>query len=232
MDAERVRRAWSHLVGVPESALEEHGIVVVERNDSDAVVVVTMEPACVVAAPPLAAQVLRRLTRADLADAVSIASKLSDDLRCSPIGTADLWYTETPPTTGIARTEAADVGTVAHVRSGCDNQEWDESGLAEMPYRWVAMTAGGSAAAVAGYQLWGSDIAHLGVLTHREFRSQGYAREAATRAVTEALRARLLAQWRSRTGNEPSSRLARRLGFTWMGRQSAVVVDSPNAPTP
>lgn len=42
MDAERVRRAWSQLLGVSMSAFDEDGIVVVEHADRDTVVVVTM----------------------------------------------------------------------------------------------------------------------------------------------------------------------------------------------
>lgn len=177
------------------------------------------------ATPSEAAGDLRRLTRADLADAAAIASRLDEGLGCSPIGTADLWYTEAPPVIGTARTEIAEEDAVAEIRAGCEPAEWDESGLGRMPHRWAATTPGGLAVALAGYELWRPDIAHVGVLAHRAFRSRGHAREAATRAVTEAVSAQLMVQWRCRVGNDASSRLARRLGFTWMGRQSAVALD-------
>jgi RimJ/RimL family protein N-acetyltransferase len=95
-----------------------------------------------------------------------------------------------------------------------------------MPQRWAAATPAGRTAPLAGYERWGFDIAHLGVLARRELRGQGYAREAAARPVSEAVHARLLAQWRSRVGNSPSAGLARHLGFTWMGRQSAVALEA------
>ncbi|WDZ83098.1 GNAT family N-acetyltransferase [Micromonospora cathayae] len=71
--------------------------------------------------------------------------------------------------------------------------------------------------AAAGYRRWPYSVAHLCVLTSTHLRGRGLAGAVASAAVAEALRNRLLPQWRARP--EPSRRVARRLGFRELGAQ-------------
>src|SRR5690606_20254080 len=99
------------------------------------------------------------------------------------------------------------------------------SGLAAASRRWAALTPQGQVASVAGYQTWGTDLAHLGVATDPAWRGHGFGHAAASATITAALAEGLLAQWRCRVGNGPSGRLAERLGLRRLGQQAAVVVE-------
>lgn len=113
---------------------------------------------------------------------------------------------------------------VDQLRSSIHAEEWDESGLSSMPQRWGAVTPAGPIGAIAGYEQWGAHIAHIGVAADAAERGRGYAAAASVAAMTEALNADLVVQWRSRVGNTASDRLAARLGFTPLGFQSAVAL--------
>ncbi len=98
-----------------------------------------------------------------------------------------------------------------------------EPGMDDMPWRWAGHTDSGATAAVAGYEQWG-ELAQLGVLAVPAHRGRGFAYAAAARTVTEAIATGRLAQWRCRVGNDPSARLAKRLGFVRAGVQTAITV--------
>lgn len=76
--------------------------------------------------------------------------------------------------------------------------------------------------AIAGYQQWSSALAQLGVVAAQQHRGGGFAYAAAAAATGAALAEGLIPQWRSRQGNNSSTRLAQRLGFAHLGIQSAV----------
>lgn len=223
MDA--ARTAWASRLGVPPSSFTRPGVLVVERDAVAAAVTVAFDLACVVIAPPALADALSRLSLDVLTDASALAAALGDSTRCDPIGTAELWFTETPPPLACAATDPATEADLDALRASCGADEWDEAGLDELPHRWAARDHAGATAAVAGYDDWGA-LAHLGVLTTPAQRGRGFAAAAASRAVTEALAAGRLAQWRCRVGNAASARLASRLGFTRCGVQTAVALES------
>ncbi|TDC81792.1 GNAT family N-acetyltransferase [Micromonospora sp. KC606] len=83
---------------------------------------------------------------------------------------------------------------------------------------------GAEVLAAAGYRHWPGSVAHLCVLTGSQFRNRGLARTVASSAVAEALRNRLLPQWRARP--EPSRRLAGRLGFRELGSQLSIMIEA------
>ncbi|WP_086990709.1 GNAT family N-acetyltransferase [Agrococcus casei] len=64
----------------------------------------------------------------------------------------------------------------------------------------------------------------MAVLASPAHRGAGFAYATAAVATQEALGIGLVAQWRSRQGNEASRRLAQRLGFTQLGVQVAVTL--------
>jgi RimJ/RimL family protein N-acetyltransferase len=71
--------------------------------------------------------------------------------------------------------------------------------------------------AVAGYRNWLGQAAHINVLTSPALRGRGLAGAVAGAAVADALRHRLLPQWRARI--DASRRVARTLGFVELGAQ-------------
>jgi hypothetical protein len=92
-----------------------------------------------------------------------------------------------------------------------------ESGLAEITSPAFVVRAAGEVAAAAGYVDWPGGVAHLSVLTAARARGRGLGAVASSAAVTHALAAGKLPQWRARV--EASQRIARGLGFHELGAQ-------------
>jgi GNAT superfamily N-acetyltransferase len=67
--------------------------------------------------------------------------------------------------------------------------------------------------AAASYERWGERILHVGILTHPEHRGQGLGLGVAAATVTHALEAGGIAQYQTLEANEPSMRIADKLGF-------------------
>ncbi|WP_206448045.1 GNAT family N-acetyltransferase [Agrococcus sp. KRD186] len=221
-DGARLRAAWADALGTAPSALEGTGITRVERADLDAVIVLELGAATVVAAPPSAKAPLAALPAWALRDADAIAAALPGS---RAIGTAHLLFAGARPAHPQHRVVEAVSLDIASVGAAVPEDEWDEAGVQAMERRWaVRDERDDTAAAVAGYQHWHGTIAHLGVATAPAQRGRGYGRSAATRAVCAAIDAGLVAQWRCRVGNEASLRLAERLGFTRLGTQTAVAL--------
>ncbi|SDS12745.1 GNAT family N-acetyltransferase [Agrococcus carbonis] len=216
----RLRAAWAEALGTTTAALEGSGLTRVERDDLDAVVVVRLGAATVVAAPPSAKAALGAVSAEALLDADRIAAALPG---ARPIGSAHLLFTGARPPLPDREAVPATSFDVAAVGASMAEDEWDEAGVQTMERRW-AVRDGDAAAAVAGYQPWHGAVAHLGVATAPGRRRGGFGTAAAARAVREAVDAGLVAQWRCRVGNEASLRLADRLGFTRLGMQASVAL--------
>ena len=61
------------------------------------------------------------------------------------------------------------------LRAACPVQEWEAGGSEFRPSTMVGAFKGQELAALAGYQLWGDQVAHIAIVTHPAFRGQGYA---------------------------------------------------------
>jgi GNAT superfamily N-acetyltransferase len=112
--------------------------------------------------------------------------------------------------------------------AGCPSDEAGESALADATST-VALVLDGDDTVIAasGWHAWPRRTAHVGVLTAPHARSRGAGRAAASAAVTEALAAGLLPQWRARI--PASRRVATALGFTEVGAQLSLQV-TPRTP--
>lgn len=218
----KLRAAWAEALGVAPAALEGSSVTRVERVDLDAVVVVALGAATVVAAPPSTKAALDALPVAMLRDAEAIATALPGS---RAIGTAHLLFTGSRPCHPAHPVAEASSLDVASVGASLPEDAWAEAGVQEMEHRW-AVRDGDEAVAVAGYQRWHGSVAHLGVAARPSRRRHGFALAAATGAVCAAIDAGLVAQWRTRIGNEASLRLAERLGFTRLGSQAAVALSA------
>lgn len=90
---------------------------------------------------------------------------------------------------------------------------------------FTALTIDGAPAAVAAWRVWPHQVAHLGVLCARSHRRTGVGFAAAYAAISAAVAAGLLPQWRVREGNLPSIALAERLGLRHVGDQFSIRLD-------
>ncbi|HEY1135632.1 MAG TPA: GNAT family protein [Nocardioides sp.] len=224
----RALGAWAEALGVDVAALERPGVHVVERTGAttdtgaDAVVVLVVGDSCIVACPPDLVGAVRALPLADLLAAERLAELLP--VPAHPLGTATLAFIDAPPPAPPHAARRATPDDVEEVRTRVGPDEWDESGLADLTERWAVPGPDGCAVALAGFSPWREHVAQLGVVAVPEVRGRGYARSAATAAVTHALAEGLVVQWRSSIGNTTSARLGAALGCVPIGRQSAVLL--------
>ncbi|MBO1770260.1 GNAT family N-acetyltransferase [Agrococcus sp. TF02-05] len=212
--------AWAEALGTAPGAFDVEPRTLVRRDDLDAVIVVELGDAMVVAAPSAALAALAALDRAALLDATALAAALPGS---RPLGSAHLLIAEARPPDPAHPVDAADDRDVRLVRESVAEDEWDESGVEPMELRW-SVRLDGRPVAIAGFEPWRSRLAHIGVVAASAERGRGFAASAATGAVLAALDAGLVPQWRCRVGHTASLRLAERLGFARAGTQAAVAL--------
>lgn len=219
-----VHRVWAQRLGVPIEAFDNDEPEFVDRSDLRAAVVVRLGGTSVVAAPEPALSALRRLTPVQLLEVDSLLGAL-EPAGPSLLGAASLSFADrrtlSPVTGGVARPAAP--SDVAVVMARCSEQERDESGLAEMSARWVALGDDGPDAA-SGYEVWGEELAQVGVLVAPGGRGEGRGALVTSAALSHAMGQGLVPQWRCRVDNVASERLGERLGFVRIGEQIAIVL--------
>ena len=126
--------------------------------------------------------------------------------RPAPFRTVEVIPADHPDVTALlARVSAEDAG---------------EAGLDDITSPAFVVRAGGHVVAAAGYREWPGETAHLSVLTELVHRGRGLAGAVSSAAVTEALAAGLMPQWRARPA--ASRRVARALGFRELGGQLSI----------
>jgi len=224
----RVVSAWAIHTGVEPATFRSSGIHAVQREDLAALVVVKIRAATVVVAPYTGLSAIAGLQSHELLSAPTLLERLA---RCDPefIGSASIGFRESA--FGGAQQHAivpADEAAVDEMRAAVPESEWHEGGLDDMPDRWAVRSPDGGIAALAGFERWGDGLAQIGVVASTALRGRGFARAVASAAVTEAHNAGLVAQWRSRAGNESSQRLGASLGFVVLGQQAAVALRTPH----
>lgn len=107
----------------------------------------------------------------------------------------------------------ADRPAVDELRRAVSEEEWAHGGSEMGQAPVIGAFADGALAAVAGYEVWGERIAHIGIVSHPAHRGRGLGAAAVAGAARTALAAGLAAQYRTLASNTPSLGIARRLGF-------------------
>lgn len=220
---DRVRQGWSEEFDVAPEAFGSAGSRTFARDDATALVVVNLADAQVAVGTPAAIALLEEVAP-DERDDIAVVLDALADLQPEPIGSATLSYVERVQAPTGVEVAVGPVQNVDLLREHCTQEEWEESGLIDMPNRVAARRPTGEVAAVAGYERWGQHLAQLGVLTDPQWRGKGYAAAAAARAAQVAQNEALVPQWRCRRDNATSLDLARRLGFEQLGSQLAVLL--------
>jgi hypothetical protein len=120
-----------------------------------------------------------------------------------------------------------DKKAIDRLRAACTVEEWEAGGSEFKPGAMVGAFRGEELTALAGYQLWGDQIAQIAIVTHPGFRGQGHATTAVS-ALTEIVFERtLVPQFRTLESNIPSMAVARQLGFIQYATSLAVRFASP-----
>ena len=129
------------------------------------------------------------------------------------VGYSDLKHFRPAFSSSTRQLTTQDEKAVDILRAACTVEEWEAGGSEFRPSGMVGAFRGQELAALAGYQLWGDQIAHIAIVTHPAFRRQGHATRAVS-ALTEMVFGRtLVPQYRTLEANIPSLAVARRLGF-------------------
>jgi RimJ/RimL family protein N-acetyltransferase len=224
---ERSRAMWESLAGVPVTFGPAVRVAVSPLSRVSPpgwVGIVVISGAAIVIAPaPPAAQAVQEalggLPAASLTDAAVLTARLPVAERLGPASLAYLDAAEFRPQHGRAvaeRSRPADEELRAFL-AAADDGDAEESGLAEITSPAFAVHEDGRIVAAAGYRDWPGQVAHLSVLTAAPARGRGLARIAASAAVTHAIHAGRLPQWRARPA--ASRRVALALGFRELGAQ-------------
>ncbi|MGW4553772.1 GNAT family N-acetyltransferase [Streptomyces sp. NPDC004365] len=229
----RARALWEGLAAAPVSFLAGGGVSVVASPKSSLcppgwVGVVSLGDAAVVTAPtePSAALVRDGLEALPMA-AVTDADAVREVLPVAEVlGPATLSYVSpdaflpAPPGPPAARQLPSDHPALRNLEEAVGEDDAGEAALGEITSPAFVMRVGGRVVAAAGYRSWPGRVAHLSVLTDPAWRGRGFARVAASAAVTHAFAAGLLPQWRARP--LASRRVAAALGFRELGAQLSI----------
>jgi GNAT superfamily N-acetyltransferase len=116
--------------------------------------------------------------------------------------------------------------------SKVSDDEASESGIFGITSPLFSVREGGRVLGVAGYRSWPLHVAHMTALTAPDARGTGLATALASTAVQHALDAGLLPQWRAGDNNPGSRAVARKLGFSAIGRQLSARPSVADWPAP
>ena len=114
-----------------------------------------------------------------------------------------------------------DTAAIDALRQACSSEEWDHGGGSDDDVRF-GIYIDGKIVAMAGYEIWGLNIAHVSVITHPTHRGHSYGRSVVARTAQRALADGLLPQYRTLESNRASMRIAISLGFQSYARSLAV----------
>ena len=134
------------------------------------------------------------------------------------IGPAFVGYTNRAnfrptPAAGAHVLGQQDITALEDLRGACSELEWEHGGsqLGDQPV--VGEYSGDQLVAVAGYQLWSGEIAHIYVITHPQHRGKGYGKSVVSRITDEVLNQGLVPQYQTLEDNVSSMAIARSLEF-------------------
>ncbi|MFE4924368.1 GNAT family N-acetyltransferase [Streptomyces sp. NPDC056661] len=227
----RARELWTELAVMPVEFLSGGANAVVSPGSGLCpplwTGVVVLGGAGIVTAPSVhAAQLManasRKLSHEELVDEGCLREVLPV---LDVLGPASLFYLDRVdflPAHGGAAVEEVmcGAGELASLLTRAGEEDAGESGLEDITSAAFVLREGDDIVAAAGYRAWPRSVAHLSVLVAPDCRGRGLARVVASAAVTHALGAGLLPQWRARP--HPSRRVAHALGFQELGSQLSV----------
>lgn len=224
----RVKDGWAARMQCSPDVFRGHNVIIVPREGSSTVIALNLLGSIVVTCPPKLEPLLSPLSPSEVMEMtvlLHILARFDPD----PFGTASISYTEGGSLGARVEKSLAHSATVEEfkeVMGDATQAEQEESGLIEMPFRFAVQSNQGRPAALAGYEVWNSDLAQVGVLTAAKQRGQGHGFIVSAAAATAAIHAGLVPQWRCRIDNAPSQRLGLQLGFVPLGRQLGLALTS------
>lgn len=230
----RARGLWEDLARVPVSFAPTGGVNVVVSPESGMcpvgwVGVVVLGESAIVTVPSESAAVIVRdpLTRLPVDAAVDAAAVREVLPVARVLGPAVLSYVSPEGFRPVAASSTVEQLSGHHpalrsLETTAGHEGAAEASLDEITSPVFVVREHGKVVAAAGYQAWPRRTAHISVLTAPAVRGRGLARVTGSAAVTHALAAGLLPQWRARP--RASRRVADALGFEELGAQLSIEI--------
>jgi len=106
-----------------------------------------------------------------------------------------------------------DIEALKRLQAACSSLEWEHGGSHVGDQPVIGTFDGERLVSVAGYEIWAGTIAQIAVITHPNYRGQGYGKAVVSQLTEEALNRGLVPQYRTLETNSSSMTIARELGF-------------------
>jgi GNAT superfamily N-acetyltransferase len=211
---------WASHLGIPSERLFSEPLSIIahsgELTGYGGVFALFRDGAKAISLPPERAEQLRPLIMKLPADfSPGDLEKVLRPFASMVIGPAFIGYTDSIPSASqLARLLTADDTTaVAALQAACLEDEWEHGGSDAGQHPAFGVFVEDQLAALTGYEIWSGTIAHISVITHPGHRGRGFGAAAVAQITAHALSAGLLPQYRTLDSNQPSMRIAERLGF-------------------
>jgi hypothetical protein len=205
---------------VPHAGLADyHGLFFWRRKDT-----------LIISVPPTEYALYRTrfasLTSAAVDDVAALSGQVPAAIS-HVIGPAWMGYaaveTFRPDQHGTARLlTPADEPAFLRFRAACPALDWEHGGSAFGTHPLAGQFIGDALVALAGYELWGEQIAHISVVTLPVYRGHHYGAAVVSVLAETALTQMLIPQYRTLRANTPSMALAAALGFVAYAESVAV----------
>lgn len=231
--SDAVARYWASFFGRPLAALARPGVQIVphaELEEYRGIFCLRHATTTLVSVPPDRVahweRQLAPLAPGELLDP-AVMARASGVPPARAIGPAVVAYADAAslrpfPVAGTRLLTALDEEAHRALEGACDPTEWahggSEFGLLPLAGRFVRARL----VALAGYELWGEQIAHIAVITHPAHRGKGYGGEVVSLLAETVIARGMLAQYRTLRANGPSLRLGASLGFVPFAETLAV----------
>jgi GNAT superfamily N-acetyltransferase len=224
---------WATFFGCPYAQLRSKQTFVgphVGQGDYHGFFALAHDDGVLISVPPALLNVLRpqleHLTAEAVLDQQHLDALLGDTVE-RMIGPAFVGYADVqtfqPAHKATARLLSVyDTAALERLKAACGATAWEHGGSEIGEHPVAGAEVNGELVAVAGYEVWGEQIAHIAVVSHPAYRGGGYGRAVVSRVAGEALRRGLIAQYRTLTTNTPSMTIARALGFVPYAHSMAV----------
>jgi RimJ/RimL family protein N-acetyltransferase len=229
---ERVDGFWMADLGCPREWLRSpHPVVLSHADDRYAgIFILLIGEAPVISLPhhlyPVLHATAEHWSAADVLDVTSLRTRLGNrvDRIIGPafIGYADHTTFRAVEPNVASLLDVRDHQSIDTLRTACDALEWEHGGSGLGPNPAAGMYVGRELVALAGYQVWGGDLAHIAIITHPQHRGHGYAGAAVSKLTETVLARGLVPQYQTLDSNRPSIQVAQRLGFVRYGTSMAV----------
>lgn len=117
---------------------------------------------------------------------------------------------------------AGDQAAFTRFQQSCPGPDWEHGGSRLDSAPLAGCFVDGALVALAGYELWGEQIAHIAVVTHPAARGRGYGKAVVSTIAAAALECGLIPQYRTLLSNTASLAVGAALGFKHYGASLAV----------